>query len=1249
MLNRYLSLAVLVCIAASMAVFGQNPGAEYLFQLPESNTTGQFVPYNALANPMTSLADTSGPNGITAVIPMPDGSKFYLIGANGVSAVDPTFQNFHGINLAEPSGLQPTITAATLTPNGNYLLIATLDANANDYLFLISTSTDQQLTGSSLPIQLAASAGPYVNNQGAPCPQCWIAVSNDSQTAYLLENSSFGGPTQIVAYSLSSFQKIGNAIPSAQQQNGFQGAGNGIVMAPQGVLYVSGNNYLLAINPVTLNQIGSTIPLAGFNASQLQFTPDGTAAYAINQVPRGPGAASLLGVVTSSNSVTYWPTTISNQAGPQLSAVFVAGNSNCPSTRCVFAYSSSLTTFFDVTPVTGGLSASVSTPSPTLSGAIVAGQTPCPNASSIAACILAATVSNEIPQSNYIYVLVSNGSQPFLDRISISSDTISVTNGSPVLTSGGLEFASIPTSGTATSFNTFNTTQTVNTGQTSIPLIAQALNTTPQTGASSLPVFNTAGTFSAGSTGLTINTPNVTSGSNGFVQTTVSVPSGGVTCPSGTCTVTLTLGGASTTFNIIVPGSASGGTGPGGGGTGGSTSPEVSIVGGDGQLVPLGTSATYPLAVQVTNSSGVPQSNVTVTWTVTSGGGAIGTTSDTNSVQTDVNGMAMATFFAESVDNPGFTFETDTIVASAPQGSATFFESAYAGPGGNISGIQPSLISPVPGQVIQVSPGSPATNAVQANISTIPFDGFVSAPVPDVGIILVDPNNLSNQSPVVSCQGQPLSDENGNVSCTIVTTCAAAPGLYGLAVSVGGTTPFEVGEVQITAGGGGAAQIAVVSGNNQSGNAGQQAALPLVVGLTTSCGAPITTGTITWAVTQGSAKLSVSSNSPNGSGQASNTVTFGNTPGTITITATINGGASVSFTLTSSVSVGSLNVVSGGGQSATEGQAFASPLIVSVLDSNKNPISGITVNFGVTTGSATVNPTSATTGANGQAQTTVTAGQTAGSVVVTATAAGGFSQTFSLTVVPPGPTITASSFVNAASGVAGLVPCGLGVVTGAGLATGIQGVVSGVSAFGPLPYTLAGLSMTINGVGAPIQAVSNQTGVQQVNFQTPCETPAGGSVTVVITINNNNTTIPSVSVLQAQPGIFTYPGTNNQPFAAVLSASNFAYVTPSNFAVRGQIYYVVVTGLGQTTPALLTNNPGDNADAVLVTTIVGVNNAGVQVVSATPFPGNLGAYLVGFIIPTSFPASSTPVPLSVAVLVNGNPVYSNNTFLAGIE
>jgi adhesin/invasin len=82
----------------------------------------------------------------------------------------------------------------------------------------------------------------------------------------------------------------------------------------------------------------------------------------------------------------------------------------------------------------------------------------------------------------------------------------------------------------------------------------------------------------------------------------------------------------------------------------------------------------------------------------------------------------------------------------------------------------------------------------------------------------------------------------------------------------------------------------------------------------------------------------------------------------------------------------SVTVVSGSGQSAIVGASFASPFVVVVKDSAGNPLPNISVTFAG--GGETVSPGTATTGSNGQAQTTVTASTTTGTYTVKASVTG---------------------------------------------------------------------------------------------------------------------------------------------------------------------------------------------------------------------------------------------------------------------
>jgi hypothetical protein len=80
--------------------------------------------------------------------------------------------------------------------------------------------------------------------------------------------------------------------------------------------------------------------------------------------------------------------------------------------------------------------------------------------------------------------------------------------------------------------------------------------------------------------------------------------------------------------------------------------------------------------------------------------------------------------------------------------------------------------------------------------------------------------------------------------------------------------------------------------------------------------------------------------------------------------------------------------VSGAGQSGLVGSTLTSPVVFEVTTAADAPVSGVTVAFAVTTGTATLTPTTAVTDANGTASTQVTLGASAGSVEITATVRG---------------------------------------------------------------------------------------------------------------------------------------------------------------------------------------------------------------------------------------------------------------------
>ena len=128
-------------------------------------------------------------------------------------------------------------------------------------------------------------------------------------------------------------------------------------------------------------------------------------------------------------------------------------------------------------------------------------------------------------------------------------------------------------------------------------------------------------------------------------------------------------------------------------------------------------------------------------------------------------------------------------------------------------------------RTVTVAHGSVAQNAVTALIlaSSVPqlncpTSASTICPIPGVSIRITNDPALLTPSPYASCQGSTLSDQTGTAHCSVVASCTVPIGSYPVYYTVGDAESYQ-GTVVITSGT--AQNVAITSGNNQTGNAGQ--------------------------------------------------------------------------------------------------------------------------------------------------------------------------------------------------------------------------------------------------------------------------------------------------------------------------------------------------------------------------------------------------------------------------------------------
>jgi uncharacterized protein (TIGR03437 family) len=219
-----------------------------------------------------------------------------------------------------------------------------------------------------------------------------------------------------------------------------------------------------------------------------------------------------------------------------------------------------------------------------------------------------------------------------------------------------------------------------------------------------------------------------------------------------------------------------------------------------------------------------------------------------------------------------------------------------------------------------------------------------------------------------------------------------------------------------------------------------------------------------------------------------------------------------------------------------------------------------------------------------------------------------------------GPTIGAGGVVNAAN-YGALSPGSLASIFGTNLASSPAGATA------PLPTTLGGASVFVNGKAAPLIYV----GPLQINFQVPWETPVGNA-TVMVTASGVNSNTVTVPVLAVAPALFFVSGNpSDRQNQAAIQNSDYTLNSPSNPALAGTPIIAYLTGTGPVNPAASTGVPAPLDSLSYLTSsynaLLWPNPAAIAFAGLAP--GFVGLTQMNVSIPPGLATGTYPLTLTV--------------------
>jgi len=202
--------------------------------------------------------------------------------------------------------------------------------------------------------------------------------------------------------------------------------------------------------------------------------------------------------------------------------------------------------------------------------------------------------------------------------------------------------------------------------------------------------------------------------------------------------------------------------------------------------------------------------------------------------------------------------------------------------------------------------------------------------------------------------------------------------------------------------------------------------------------------------------------------------------------------------------------------------------------------------------------------------------------------------------------------------------------------TGLEGIEGVISAGAlPLGTQLAGVQVRIGQALAPLFAVANLGGYQQINLQVPLESQFGSASAEVAIEQNGLRAVLAVPLRELiSPGDFFRLPNGRGLFQ---HAADYESVTPENAARAGEVVIAYLTGLPGTEPAVASGQRAPSEPLAVVpqrstpTSIqiyrIQVNDSLVEPRFVGLVPGAVGLYQINFALPDTRVAGQASVRL----------------------